>query len=69
MRDLKKTEHIQGTFQARMGTIKDINGKVLTEAEEIKKSWQECTELYRKDLIDSEVRVTHLQPIVKSSGP
>ena len=54
MRDLKKTGHIQGTLHARMRTIKDINGKVLTEAEEIKKSWQECTELYRKDLIDSE---------------
>ena len=54
MRDLEKTGHIQGTLHARMGTIKDINGKVLTEAEEIKKSWQECTELYRKDLIDSE---------------
>ena len=54
MRDLKKTGHIQGTLHARMGTIKDINGKVLTEAEEIKKSWQECTELYIKDLIDSE---------------
>ena len=36
-----------------MGTIKDINGKVLIEAEEIK-SWQECTELYREDHIDSE---------------
>ena len=34
MRDLKKTGHIQGTLQARMGTIKNINGKVLTEAEE-----------------------------------
>ena len=53
-RDLfKKIRDAKGKFHARMGTIKDINGKVLTEAEEIK-SWQECTELYRKDLIDSE---------------
>ena len=38
----------------QMGTIKDRNGMDLTEAEEIKKSWQKCTELYRKYLIDSE---------------
>ena len=49
MRDLKKTEHIQGTFHARMGTIKDRNGKDLTEGEDTKKKWQEYTEkLYRK---------------------
>ena len=35
-----------------MGTIKDRNGMDLTEAEDIKKSWQECTELYKKDLND-----------------
>ena len=40
-RDLfKKIGNIKGTFHARMGTIKDINGKDLTEAEEIKKRWQ-----------------------------
>ena len=38
----------RGTFHAKMGTIKDRNGKDLTEAEEIKKGWQEYTELYRK---------------------
>ena len=40
----------KGTFHAKMGTIKDGNGKDLTEAEEIKKRWQEYTELYKKDL-------------------
>ena len=38
----------KGTFHAKMGTIKDGNGKDLTEAEEIKKRWQEYTELYKK---------------------
>ena len=48
-RDLfKKTGDIKGTFQARMGTKKDRNGKDLTEAEDIKKRWQEYTELYKK---------------------
>ena len=51
MRDFfKKTGNISGTFNARMGTIKDRNGMDLTEAEEIKKRWQE--ELYKKDLHD-----------------
>ena len=40
----KKTGDIKGTFHARMGTIKDRNGKNLTEAEDIKKRWQEYTE-------------------------
>ena len=45
----KKTGEIKGTFHARMGTIKDRNGKDLTEAEEIKKRWQEYPEeLYKK---------------------
>ena len=44
----KKTGDIKGTFHARMGTIKDKNGKDLTE-EEIKKSWQEYTEVYAKN--------------------
>ena len=43
----------RGIFQAKMGTIKDRNGMDLTEAEAIKKRWQECTEeLYKKDLHD-----------------
>ena len=41
---LKKTGDIKGTFHARMGMIKNRNGKDLTEAEEIKKRWQEYTE-------------------------
>jgi len=54
MRDFfKKTGNISGTFNARMGTIKDRNGMDLTEAEEIKKRWQEYTEeLYKKDFHD-----------------
>ena len=51
-RDLfKKTGNIKGIFHARMGSIKDRNSKDLTEAEEIKKRWQEYTEkLYKKGL-------------------
>ena len=49
-RDLfKKIRDTKGTFHARMGTIKDRNGRDLTEAEDIKKRWQEYTELYKKD--------------------
>ena len=53
-RDLfKKIGATKGTFHERMSTIKDRNGMDLTEAEEIKKRWQECTEeLYKKDLRD-----------------
>ena len=43
---LKKIGDTKGTYHAKMGTIKDRNGKDLTEAEEIKKRWQEYTELY-----------------------
>ena len=52
-RDLfKKVGHTKGTFHAKMGTIKDRNGKDLTEAEEMKKRWQEYTEeLYKKILM------------------
>ena len=42
----------KGTFHAKMGSIKDRNGIDLTEAEDIKKRWQACTELYKKDLHD-----------------
>ena len=53
-RDLfKNITDTKGTFQAKMGTIKDRNGMDLTEAEDIKKRWQEYTEeLYKKDLHD-----------------
>ena len=48
-RDLfKKSIDIKGTFHAKMNTIKDRNGKDLTETEEIKMRWQEYKELYRK---------------------
>ena len=47
----KKTRDTKGTFHAKMGTIKHKNGMDLTEAEDIKKRWQEYTEeLYKKDL-------------------
>ena len=50
-RDLfKKIRDTKGTFHAMMGSIKDKNGMDLTEAEDIKKRWQEYTELYKKDL-------------------
>ena len=53
-RDLfKKIRYTKGTFPAKMYTIKDRNGMDLTEAENIKKSWQKDTEeLYKKDLND-----------------
>ena len=47
---LKKIRDTEGTFHAKMGTIKDRNGVDLTEAEDIKKRWQEYTEEYKKDL-------------------
>ena len=53
-RDLfKKIGYTEGTFQTKMGTIKDRNGMDLTEAEDNKKRWQECREeLYKKDFND-----------------
>ena len=53
-RDLfKKIRHTKGTFHAKMGSIKDGNGMDLTDAEDIKKRWQEYTEeLYKKELHD-----------------
>ena len=55
-RDLfKKIIETKGTFHAKMGTIRDGNGTDLTEAEDIKKRWQEyIEELYKKDLQDPE---------------
>ena len=53
------------TFHAKMGTIKDRNGMDLTEAEDIKKRWQEYTELYKKDLHYPDNHygvITHLEP-------
>ena len=56
MRDpLKKIRETKGIFHANMGSIKDRNGMDLTEAEDIKKRWQEYTEeLYKKDLHDQD---------------
>ena len=48
----KKMRDTKGTFHAKMGSVKDRNGMDLTEAEDIKKKWQEYTELYKKDLHD-----------------
>ena len=51
-RDLfKKIRATKGTFHAKMGSIKDRNGMDLTEAEDIKKRWQEYTEMYKKKII------------------
>ena len=51
-RDLvKKIRDTKGTFHAKMGSIKDRNGRDLTEAEDTKKRWQKYTELYKKDLM------------------
>ena len=66
-RDLfKKIRHTKGTFQAKMGSIKDRNGMDLKEAEDIKKRWQEYTEeLYKKDLHDPDNHdgvITYLEP-------
>ena len=65
-RDLfKKIRDTKGTFHAKMGSIKDRNGMDLTEAEDIKKRWQEYTELYKKDLHDQynhSGMITHLEP-------
>ena len=66
-RDLfKKIRDTEGTFHANMGSIKDRNGMDLTEAEDIKKRWQEYTEeLYKKDLHDPDNQdgvITDLEP-------
>ena len=66
-RDLfKKIRHTKGTFHAKTGSIKDRNGRDLTEAEDIKKRWQEYTEkLYKIDLHDPDNHdgvIAHLEP-------
>ena len=67
----KKIRDIKGTFHAKMGSIKDRNGMDLTEADDIKKGWQEYTEeLYKKDLHDPDNHdgvITHLEPDVLQS--
>ena len=62
----KKIRDTKGTFHAKMGTIKDRKSMDLTEAEVIKRRWQEYTEeLYKKDLHDPDNHdgvITHLEP-------
>ena len=72
----KKIRDTKGTFHAKRGSIKDKSDMDLTEAEDIKKRWQEYTEeLYKKDLHNPDNHdgvITHLEPDileVKSSGP
>ena len=63
---VNKIRDTKGTYHAKMGTIKDRSGMDLTEAEYIKKRWQEYTEeLYKKDLHDPDNHdgvITHLEP-------
>ena len=65
-RDLfKKIKATKGTFHAKMSTIKDRNGRDLAEAEDVKKRWQEYTELYKKDIHDPDNHdgvITDLEP-------
>ena len=61
----KKIRDTKGIFHAKMGTIRDRNRMDLTEAEYLKKSWQEYTELYKKDLHNPDNQdavITHLEP-------
>ena len=62
----KKIRDTEGTYHAKMGSVKDRNGMDLTEAEDIKKRWQEYTEeLYKKELQDPDNHngvITHLEP-------
>ena len=62
---LKKIRDTKGTFHAKMGSIKDRNGRDLTQAEDIQKRWQEYIELYKKDLHNQHNHdgvITHLEP-------
>ena len=70
-RDLfKKIRDTKGTFHAKIGSIKDRNGMDLTEAEDIKKRWQDYAELYKKYLHDPANHdgvITHLEPNILES--
>ena len=65
-RDLfKKIRNTKGIFHAKMSTIKDRSGMDPTEAEDVKKRWQEYTELYKRDLHNTDNQdgvITHLEP-------
>ena len=71
----KKIRDTKGTFHAKMGSINDRDDRDLTEAEDIKKRWQEYTELYKEDLHDPDNHngvIIHLEQTswnLKSSGP
>ena len=68
-RDLfKKIRDTKGTFHTKMGSIKDRNRRDLTEAEDIKKKWQEYTELCKNDLHDLKNHdsvITQLEPDIR----
>ena len=68
----KKIRYTKGTFHAKMGTIKDRNSMDITEVENIKKRWQEYTELYKRHPDNQDGVITHTEPDIlesKSSGP
>ena len=68
-KDLFKIRDIKGIFHEKMSTTKNRNGKDLTEAEEIKKKWQESTEeLYKKDLKDPDNHDGVITPRVRHHG-
>ena len=63
----KKIRDTKGLFHAKMGTIKDRNGRDLTEAEDIQKRWKKYIELYKKGLHDPDNQdgvITHLEPVI-----
>ena len=68
---IKKIRDIKGTFHAKIGSIKDRNGRDLTKSDDIKKRWQESTEeLYKKDLHDLDNHdgmIIHLEPDILES--
>ena len=65
----KKITDIKGKFHAKMDSIKDRNSMDLTEAEDIKKRWQECTEeLYKKDLHDPDNHDGVIRPRARHPG-
>ena len=70
-RDLfKKIREAKETFHAKMGSIKERNGRHLTEAVDITKRWQKYTELYKKDLHNPDNHdgvITHLEPDILES--
>ena len=64
----KKTRDTKGTFHAKMGSIKDRNGMDLTEAEDIKKRWQEYTELSKKFFMTQKITMSDHSPRARHPG-